>query len=444
MVYPDYKSYTDTYIDIILEYVLKHIYPIKEQYPIVLRWKLIGPLIKLIYNFKNTTYNEKSSEENILKVYGIFIIVQDDIAKYESEHNMLKSLISTLHIYQDELYELSNYIIANYKPFYEYEEAVCQITKILQHNVNTYIDSMNIYLNNDSLLSALMLKIIIEAMTTFKTEFWIADNVIYNVYLDLIQSNEDIEKLKYIAAKAIGCILKTFPSTRIKSNPPLYHNLYVIHSNVDIDKLYNDESHIINIYNNMLGKSKNLISYGYYEGLYLDYYMYNFYEIRLLKRYDSHFDIKPLLSSYSSIIDVLENTDERALHKCICKGIHDNEIEYKSYTVPIISWNIYIQNKAVRIMINTENYDMLSCLLLYYISKNIPLSILYNIERDTYYQVCEYILKENREYKNMMNRESIFIKKYFNYGELDIDKETILVNIIFPQISNSSGYTYVH
>ena len=194
----------------------------------------------------------------------------------------------------------------------------------------------------------------------------------------------------------------------------------------------------------MLGKSKNLISYGYYEGLYLDYYMYNFYEIRLLKRYDSHFDIKPLLSSYSSIIDVLENTDERALHKCICKGIHDNEIEYKSYTVPIISWNIYIQNKAVRIMINTENYDMLSCLLLYYISKNIPLSILYNIERDTYYQVCEYILKENREYKNMMNRESIFIKKYFNYGELDNDKETILVNIIFPQISNSSGYTYVH
>ena len=84
-----------------------------------------------------------------------------------------------------------------------------------------------------------------------------------------------------------------------------------------------------------------------------------------LMEYDALLDVRPAISFYAAIMNILDDIDQDKLHKCVCKGI-ENENIYVSY----FGIKLGIHNETHNgLTANINTLDISPYFVMYYIIK---------------------------------------------------------------------------
>ena len=400
MVYFEYLSYQDMYINIIARHIMKFCYPINPKRRFVILSKIIEPAIKLLYKFAELKYDYT----NIIIVPTKYINDKECIEFCEDEIlQALYHLMGTYRINKSDLYAVTNYVIANYKPDNEFEDKIYKSISLYQNPINKCLKSIP----NNTLESAIKNT---RNLNTLLSTFLI--NLPWN-FVKAVWKIEEEKRFNDIFRLCVTAAFVMFPQNLIYN-----YNLRFIeleNENITIDKNNLEEEcrkYIFNWYSRCItfkSHPKNVSFYTYEDKM-------------LLEKYDKNYDSKNAISLYGSFINVLEDLDKVQLHKFICKGIDNKEIILENKGVIK-----KLEYKYWQTFYSLTSEDGLANLLFYYVSKHIPLTEIYEIGYDSYAKVSLLIMENDKTIKNMFIRELNFIKRHFKFSLIDGYTERILI-----------------
>ena len=405
MVFENYKSLHNIYANIITRHIYKYCYPINKNRPFVILAKILLPAVELMCKFTHSwhdLYFIRMTRPQFINDDECFKICEDVIMDY---------LGTTSKDNKDILYELTNYIISNYKPSYEFEDMIYNSIPTIKKPVKKCLRIMNYLELFDAKKSVENLNNIIH-MFIRKT--------FYSVYVDIYKfENENKFTDALLVSTAAIYILKN-------KNISFNYDLRPLRLDREYPRIQYNESDETNEYVKFLNEDYNDL----YEDIYDEYYdddfeasIRKYIECPLIKKYDSAFLLKPTISLYSTFINLLENIEERQLHKCILRGISNKEINLCIEGDDFVT--LHSSYKKYR-WFHLRPSVLSECLLFYYISKSLTLSKKYEIINTAYIELSKMILKLNPKIKQMFDRESNFIKKHFKYGSNDDVKEEFI------------------
>lgn len=439
MVYPQYVGYETMYYYRMINHALRYRFPLDKNKPFILKWKIYGPLFELIMKFINHEYDKIQYRISLLHNHGIFESLKIDESPKQYVSECAEIVIATHQIPKNKLYELTNYIIANYEPDYQYENNMYLIKERIQPIVNGWCKLLAIPFQeikeNIQLVKYIICRIINQT------------GIIYNALLNfdscMIKIN-NIKDLQNLIALSIACIMVNgcVVDFNCFNNPqhiyhdithisPIYHQLY--HTTIDTSDM--EEAYKYILQEDYNANITTMSRCNYTNQIYTRQYTNP--DRILLEKYDSNYDLRPILSLYSAFINVLENLESRTIHKYIYNGIvkQDIKVAYGSCIIPITK-NMNGKKDYFTVSYTVTNSDEApAIILLYYISENIDIPAIYNLKWDSYIRACTKILNDNKEYWNIMNKEYNFIKKYFDYGEMEQVIENIIIDIKFSKIN---------
>lgn len=384
MVPYDYLSRKEMFFDIMLRHIMTFI---RTDKPYTLRWSLINPLFKLVFKFIHKKYYEDSMHYYAIKLYGP-IVRNNDLRNdfYVRVMNLLTN---------EQMPDLTKYVITNYKPDYIYENNIYKLASALYG----YVDDNDI--SHSSLFRA-------EAEAFQPPAGKYSDGESDMSFLE-------IEPIPYI-----------LPHFLVDEDEDEY---------VPDTLTVNEFKPKPNSGSLKAGEYKSIMILASACLMYFKQFGRNNYD-ELMLRYEvlnkEYYNPALLIGEFMPIIDSI---DEHSLHKIINKGIQEKEIYLLStfdinsrYSFKCLSGMLGIYKTYMLVMFKL---NPLAVILLYYIQKCIPLTTTYNSSWKGFYNACELILKDaDFNTINLIKKELNYIKKHFHYGTCIDKRETIMINSI--------------
>lgn len=370
MVVKDYLSYIEICSNMIADHVFRYCYPIRKNRNFIMISKVLYPTLVLINEFMFTMLSKRMV--SFVRIEHI----NDDMTIETCRRyifNMINYLLIEGKLRKDQLYELVNYVISNFKNNYAYiEEKAYELIPYIKKPVKKFLHKVPKYKFRYAKKCLSNLELMINRLfSNIDTE--ISTNL---YYVDFIS----IEDEKRFTDAMIICTASIFADRYIF---PEFH-----YRTINVGHM-----HMLKSYTGRL----------------------------CYRTYDLPFTLSPIIidsqllegssiSLYSTFMDVLEGMDKEQFHKCVERGIKNHNI-------------ILVTNRADYIFDYWEiTRDKISSLL-YVISKQIKLSSIHSIED---YVRDLKMISEHKEIKNMLMREYNFITKHFKYGSIDTEREYML------------------
>ena len=469
MVVIDYLSYDDFCGSVIEQYIKRQYskYTLKHSYVII--GDDTDNFIDLVCEFTNTSPHELSTLQNGSSiVYHFYIVYSKElyISSLPKYKKLCHNLITSHKLQKEQLYEFTNFILNKFKLNEEFIEKVYNDIPIVTEHIEKFFET-NVPQNTT--LTPYDIDVVIRNVVPgyYRT---CKNTDLLNNFLESEHTNETIKEA-IITETALHHVL--MPSMQF--NNTIYDGSiigYVAVEDIEMpeddrDQVYSDAINACIKYNYMIyNMSKTNGQYEAYkenvETATLETNINKYYKMgKSISQYDSLFPIKPLLSMYSTFMDIFDNFDQDAIHNIVIKAIkNDNIILMKNVLVSLPIWNniILLSKEEVKkreqltnfhalsestypfyVLISGNNESQAMCILLNYIlSKYLDIGKIYYVmnlanalcKEVPYYKFSKYMLRSNPDIEKMLRHECNFLIKYFKYGELDDNhREAILIRI---------------
>ena len=417
-----YLSYNRMRVARIHAYIRSFIYPTKQdKSPFVFTHSYFIPMYKLIYEFAHVPFVENDyyaaciTKEDSHYLLGIW------------NYNIIKErFLDTNIIKKEQLYELENYVISKFKPDYTFENKVYDLEKQLIPHVDKLFEFSDFkILRPLKPLTYISCKFISYNTQDNEEVFNKISNYTVRYYYDCAPHRISKRDISISTASIMLNLSLSISDVHFNYHPNVNlftHWLDRYNISIDTDNIeMESKRYIPNMFKIMMDKklptlSEFRLNYGDDENI--------------LSKYDIAFNSKHTMSLYSPFINLIEDSDQRTIRKCIYRGIIDGDIFYTEFGG--FSYNGYDDQhsqciKLGRLSVSENMIDRLSCLLLYYASKNIGFSMIYWFSKS--YPMCNKIIEDNKDCKIMLLHELNFIYKCFGYNNTTNGDIFILIHI---------------
>lgn len=377
----------DTYIYIITKHCSKFLRFNRMFYN---EDSFVSPMHELIHKFTNID-NEKRLSHNFYLINDFEELIEWRFRK------IINNLILDHHLNKDQLYELTQFIINNFKPDYTFEDKVYEKALTIYPLISEFVDNLSkkyfIHYSHCRMnyeIIALLLNI-----TNYND---------YKIVCGHGQNIHDTDSYKKLLSLNVA-------ATLIMNSMDEY-DINNIHMDNNILDKYD-----CNIIDDKEERYHKLLLELYKDNIYDVFYIedlekfISFPNLHQLRFYDSEIYIRPFKSFIGDIINVMENSDQETIHKYILKGIDDKSIAISNRD-RIFGKLIYIDECVEYYFNNDIDDDSVCGLCIYYVSRIIPLTYLpIDFLHDNLPKLPKDILSKNEI--NMIRHELNFIKRYF-------------------------------
>lgn len=391
MVVDEYRDLYNIRIYWMLRYVYSFKYPLKSDRPFIFTRKYINPILKLVRSYLNISY-----DENISKYLTISFITHDEAIGPFHIYELLLKLIPN-----DKLYEVCNYVMANFKPDYKYEDDIYEVEKRVIPYVKSIPDIDKLRICHKNIMN------IVNIVLNTNLSVYAREKSI-DVFIYPERSGSSILKLASITAasaivnghfdispREIGNIVFERYGPVVETPPDEYVH-YIFEVKSDHSKyatVYNYEKQLI-IQKDLLGTT-----------------------------------FIPMTRITSAFVEILNDLDERTLHKAIIHGI-DNEDISMEHMPGHIELDLYELYENLISIEHISNRNMTESIAFYYISKHMSIPFVYDIDTiEAYMEILRSIIKKDLSIWLILHNESKRIMKYFHYGDDIHAFEFIIIKI---------------
>lgn len=300
MVPTDYTNYRTIYASQLTSHIMRYIYPIKHEY------YLLGTYIRPIYKLINL--KSKTRE----------MIVNIEYLEHGIETHIMRDIL--MDISKDKLYELTNYIISNYKPDYIYSDgfytAINKITpevnKLMENTYNYQDDEFKVDMD-DLIHNFLQIdKCKCDSIYMFDAKFYdlrtsiiLHSSCVINYYnLKNIKYNYHIEEYAHCIHPYNGIISDCIDYDNDDYLISNSAEIVSILDNADERSIHNNTLELINKEIIYIGDGQNKESYNYYSNQSDDDIMYDLIACYVIKHLlINYIGIKYLSSVIATLIE---------------------------------------------------------------------------------------------------------------------------------------------
>ena len=391
MVVDEYRDLCNIRIYWMLRYAYSFKYPLKSDRPFIFTWKYINPILKLVHSYLNIPY-----DETIFKKFIISFITHDEATGPFNIYTVLLNRIPN-----DKLYEVCNYVMANFKPDYKYEDDIYEVEKRVIPYVESIPDIDKLSICNKNIMNIVNI-VLNKNLYAYPREQFI------DIFIYPEKTGSSILRLASITAASAIVNGHFNISPREIGNTEFDRYRPVIDTPPDeyVHYLFEEKSD-----HSKYAATRN-------------------YEKQLIIQKDSlGTTFIPMTRMTSTFVEILDDLDERTLHKVIMHGI-DNEDIFIEYMPRHTDLDFYELNENLISIEHISNRNITESIAFYYISKHVSIPFVYDIDTiDTYMEILRSIIKKDLSIWSILHNESKHIMKHFHYGDDIHAFEFIIIKI---------------